>query len=182
MSRAAQTQVGTQEPLTKIPRAPRVSRFLGTGCDKALFSGKTGFFRGKGGRALQWMRGLVRILQERQFSEEVWAIQWTAGLWKLKSCCPHPLPENQLWHRNKLALPPPAWKWNHLSFLVLFPLFYSDLSPIWGQSLWSGQLWSCWGFPLFCRHFGCFGVLERKTTICPFRPPNFKHQRFPEWS
>ena len=34
----------------------------------------------------------------RQFSEEVPAIQWTAGLWKLKSCCPHPLPENQLLH------------------------------------------------------------------------------------
>ena len=23
-------------------------------------------------------------------------MQWTAGLWKLKICCPHPLPENQL--------------------------------------------------------------------------------------
>ena len=27
---------------------------------------------------------------------EVRAIQWTAGLWKLKSCCPHPLPDNRL--------------------------------------------------------------------------------------
>ena len=27
---------------------------------------------------------------------KVWAIQWTVGHWKLKSCCPHPLPENQL--------------------------------------------------------------------------------------
>ena len=34
------------------------------------------------------------LLQERQFSEEVRPIHWTAGLWKLKSCCPHPLPEN----------------------------------------------------------------------------------------
>ena len=24
-------------------------------------------------------------------------IQWTGGLWRLKSCCPHPLPENRLW-------------------------------------------------------------------------------------
>ena len=31
-----------------------------------------------------------------QFSEEVRAIQWTAGLRKLKSCCPNPLPKNQL--------------------------------------------------------------------------------------
>ena len=29
----------------------------------------------------------------RQFNEEVQASQWTAGLCKLKSCCPHPLPE-----------------------------------------------------------------------------------------
>ena len=34
-------------------------------------------------RCLQWKVG-------RQFSEEVQAIQRTAGLWKLKSCCPHP--------------------------------------------------------------------------------------------
>ena len=28
--------------------------------------------------------------------KEVRAIQWTAGFWKVKSCCPHPLPENRL--------------------------------------------------------------------------------------
>ena len=30
------------------------------------------------------------------------------------------------------------------------------------------------GFPLFCRHFGCFGVLVPKTTICPFQFPKKK--------
>ena len=73
-----------------------LSRFLERGCDEALFSEKKGLSV-KRGEAIQWMGGLVRRnLQERQFSEEVRAIQWTAGLWKLKSCCPHPLPKNQL--------------------------------------------------------------------------------------
>ena len=35
------------------------------------------------------------------------------------------------------------------------------------------------GFPLVSRHFGCFWVLEPKTTFCPFRPPKrpFVHAR-----
>ena len=73
------------------------SRFLGRGCDEALFSDKKGFSV-KRGEAIQWMRGLVRISTGK-------AIQWRgsghslnrhAGLWKLKSCCPHPLPKNRL--------------------------------------------------------------------------------------
>ena len=58
---------------------------------------KKGFFSEKGA-VIQWMRLLVRCFfwQERQFSEEVRAIQGTAKVWKLKRCCPHPLPDNQL--------------------------------------------------------------------------------------
>ena len=71
------------------------SRFWLKGMRRSTFQWKKVFFSVKRGEAIQWMRGLVRI-SKRQFSEEVRAIQWTAGLWKFKSCCPHPLPENQL--------------------------------------------------------------------------------------
>ena len=40
------------------------SWFLERGCDEALFSGKKGFSV-KRGEAIQWMRGLARIVQER---------------------------------------------------------------------------------------------------------------------
>ena len=87
------------------------SRFLGRGCDEALFSEEKGFSV-KRGEAIQWNRGLVRIyLRERQFSEEVRAIHWTAGLWKLKSCCPHPLPENRLLiYIERKILREPVWQ------------------------------------------------------------------------
>ena len=48
--------------------APNQSRFLGRGCDKALFSEKKGVSV-KRGEAIQWMRGLVRIFIGK-------AIQW----------------------------------------------------------------------------------------------------------
>ena len=42
------------------------------------------------------MRGLVRIFSGKAIQWRGPAIQSTTGLWKLKSCCPHPLPKNQL--------------------------------------------------------------------------------------
>ena len=71
----------------------------------------------KRGEAIQWIRGLVRILKERQFSEEVRAIHWTAGLWKVKSCCPHPLPKNQL-------------LMNQYRIVILLAFELSESSPI----------------------------------------------------
>ena len=56
-------------------------------------------FSEKGGRQFSEWGVWQGFVQERQFSEEVQAIQWTAGLWKAKSWCPHPLPENQLWFK-----------------------------------------------------------------------------------
>ena len=51
----------------------------------------------------QWKGGRDSVNEEfgkdfyrKQFSEEVWAVQRTAGLWRCESCCPHPLPKNQL--------------------------------------------------------------------------------------
>ena len=58
---------------------------------RSIFHWKNGFFSEKGG-GIQWMRNLIRISTG---SEEIRAIQWTTGLWKLKSCCPHPIPEKQ---------------------------------------------------------------------------------------
>ena len=78
------------------PSYYRVGADFGEGNATKDLSVKKRGFQWKGARqsvneGLWW-----RSLQERQFSEEVWAIQWTAGLWKAKSCCSHPLPENQL--------------------------------------------------------------------------------------
>ena len=60
------------------------------------FSVKKKGFSVKRGEAIQWMRGLVRISTGK-------AIQWRDSghslnrrTLKFKSCCPHPLPENQL--------------------------------------------------------------------------------------
>ena len=80
------------------------SRFLGRGCDEALFSEKC-VFQGKGGRQFSESGVWWAFLQERQFSEEVRAIRSIAGLWKLKSSCPHPLPENQLLTKALLFFP-----------------------------------------------------------------------------
>ena len=68
---------------------------IGRGCEKH-FSNTNRVFQWKG-QGIQWMRGLVRSSTRKaiEFSEEVRAIRWAAGLWKLKSCCPHPLPKNQ---------------------------------------------------------------------------------------
>ena len=69
------------------------SRFWGRECDEALFSGKKRF-QWKGGR-IQWMMCLVRISTGKAIQWRVWGHS-PAGIWKLKSCCPHPLPQNQL--------------------------------------------------------------------------------------
>ena len=69
------------------------TRFLGLwGCDEALFSEKQFFVQWKGGRH-SGMRVLVGMSTGK-------AIQWTAGVWKLKSCCPHPLPESLLLYKG----------------------------------------------------------------------------------
>ena len=75
---------------------PNQSRFLVEGDATKHFSVKKRGFQWKGGRQFSESGVWWGFLQERQFSEEVRAIHWTAGLWKLKSCCPHPLPENRL--------------------------------------------------------------------------------------
>ena len=59
------------------------------------FSVKERGFQWKGGRQFRESGVWQGCLQERQLREEVRAIYWTAGLWKLKSCCPHPLPKNR---------------------------------------------------------------------------------------
>ena len=66
----------------------------GRGCDEAL-SVKKWVFQWKGGRQFSEWGTWQGFLKEGQVSEEVRAIQWAARLWKLKSCCPHPLPKNQ---------------------------------------------------------------------------------------
>ena len=89
----------THIPLIKgiwVVQNPFRSRFLVAGDARKHFSVKKRGFQWKGGRQFSESEVWKGFLQERQFSEEVRAIQWTAGLWKLKSCCPHPLPKNQL--------------------------------------------------------------------------------------
>ena len=69
---------------------------FGKGMRRSTFHWKKGLFSEKGGGNSVnegFGKDFYRI---GTFGEEVWAIQWTTGLWKLKSCCPHPLPENQL--------------------------------------------------------------------------------------
>ena len=53
------------------------SRFLGRGCDEALFSEQKGFSL-KRGEAIQWMRVLVRISTGNAIQWR--AIHWTAGV------------------------------------------------------------------------------------------------------
>ena len=75
----------------------------------------------------------------------------------------------------ELFEPPHKWareKMEPLILLTFFPLFCSIL----GGGQFEGN--TCFearcdlvGFPLFYRHFGCFGASEAKFTICPYRPP-----------
>ena len=65
-------------------------------------------------------------------------------------------------------------KMEPLVLLALFPLFYrhfSNLRPI-------PVIRPIVAFPLFCKHLGCFGVLEPKFTICPFQPPEWANVQF----
>ena len=58
------------------------------------------------------------------------------NLWNLTSSSPKEKKRTELVEPN----PPPAWKWNHLSFWRFFPLFYSHICLIWGEFLCWGQL------------------------------------------
>ena len=85
---------------------------FGKGVQRSTFQWRQEvFFEGKGG-GIQWMRGLLRI----SAGKSAQAIQWTAGLWKLKSCCPQPLPDNQLLSsmRNKMITDRHKLPWNEL--------------------------------------------------------------------
>ena len=75
---------------------------FGKGMRRSACQWKKSFFflRWKGGRQFSEWGVWSGFLQKRQFSEELRAIHWTAGLWKLESCCVHPLPENQLLHQE----------------------------------------------------------------------------------
>ena len=85
--------------------SPSKKADFGEGDATKHFSVTNRFFSGKeGGNSVNEGFG-KDILQEREFSEEARAIQWTAGLWKLKSCCPHPLPENRLLSNNSTVSP-----------------------------------------------------------------------------
>ena len=76
------------------------SRRFGKGMRRSTFQWKKGFSV-KRGRQFSESEVWWGFLQERQFSEEVRAIHWTAGLWKLKNGCPHPLPQNKLLKKAK---------------------------------------------------------------------------------
>ena len=65
-------------------------RFLGRGCDEALFTETKGFSVKK--RVFSERLG-KDFYRKRQFSEEVRAIQWTAGLWKWKVAVLIPFPK-----------------------------------------------------------------------------------------
>ena len=68
-------------------------------------------FQWKGGRQFR-NEGFGKDFYRKGNSvKEVRAIQWTAGLWKLKSCCPHPLPENQLLIMEKQPRGNVCWRW-----------------------------------------------------------------------
>ena len=60
---------------------------FGKGMRQSTFHWKQKVFQWKGGRQFSEWGVWYGFLQPRQFSEEVPAIHWTAGLWKLKSCC-----------------------------------------------------------------------------------------------
>ena len=51
----------------------------------------------------------------------------------------------------------------------VFPCVEAIFCPIWGQSLWWGQLWSCWFFPCFVGISAVYGCCP--NSPCPFRHP-----------
>ena len=79
------------------------SQFLGRGCDEALSVIKRAC-HWKRGEAIQWMRGLGRISTGKAIQRR--GPGHSENRRTLKSCCPHPLPENQLllWARDTWLL------------------------------------------------------------------------------
>ena len=66
----------------------------GRGCDETKISEENGFSL-NGVQALSEWRHWQGILQERQFTEEVPAIQWIGGILKIEIFCAHPLPKSR---------------------------------------------------------------------------------------
>ena len=73
---------------------------FGKGMRRSTFQWKKGVFSEKGG-GNSVNQGFGKDFYRKGNS----AIHWTAGLWKLKSCCPHPLQRNQLLIFFKKLLP-----------------------------------------------------------------------------
>ena len=127
-----------------------LSRILGRGCDEALlFSEKKGGFQWKGGRQFRRKGGFGKDFYRKGNSVKRFGpFTEPPGLWKLKSCCPHPLPENrkhtfvrvqmeygfdcfQVWFPNLLFLAfldflAFSFSRKHLTILSVFPFILKD--------------------------------------------------------
>ena len=147
-------ETGTRVHLPKPPFSKTtLSCFLsnnigadfGAGDATTHFSLNKKGFQWKGGRH-SVNEGFSRFLQEKQFSEEVRAMQWTAGLWKLKSCCSHPLPKNQLLFANPN---PTKQRYEKGQKCLIFLSFFLSLPWEW---LWPHlQDFSSCFLPCMCR-------------------------------
>ena len=89
-----------------------------------------------------------------QFSEEVRAIQWTAGLRKLKSCCPNPL------HKNQLLYTEFSWGADLQNFKGFGPFPFSGWRK---RCFW--QIVVCLRDSRDFRHFRGFPVSEERSPL-----------------